>query len=96
MPYNQALQGEVDKNYGVRLDISKDSISDLTNVVNLDKNPLKLKTIFENPENAQLLKRIKNICIIWRKDADEILMYKKWSVDIILEQKKDKKCQKCN
>ena len=94
MPYNQEYVGEINKNFGIRLDISKDSNSDLPSLDIVSKLK-KLDNFFEKKENINLKKRIIDIAHIWKNKAKEILRYKKWSVDVIKRMKKNK-CQKCS
>ena len=94
MPYNQENVGEINKDYGIRLDISKDSNSDISGIY-FDGKIKKLDKFFEKDENIDLKKRIIDIAQIWKNKAKEILIFKKWSVDVIRKKKKSK-CQKCS
>ena len=94
MPYNQENIGEINKDYGIRLDISKDSNSDLSSIY-YDGKIKKLDQYFEKDENIDLKKRIIDIAQVWKNKAKEILRFKKWSVDVIKKMKKSK-CQKCS
>jgi hypothetical protein len=84
LPYNQNLIGTINKEFGIREDISKDSIIDEPNYI---KSKIKI------PNDKK--KYIKNIALIWKSKADEILRYKKWSIDVLSEVEKDY-CEKCN
>ena len=94
MSYNQENVGEINKEYGIRLDISKDSNSDLPGIY-FDSKMKKLDQYFEQDENIDLKKRIIDIAQIWKNKTKEILKFKKWSVDAIKKMKKSK-CQKCS
>ena len=84
LPYNQNLIGTINNEFGIREDISKDSIIDEPNYI---KSKIKI------PNNKK--NYIKNIALIWKSKADEILKYKKWSIDVLGEVEKDY-CEKCN
>ena len=95
MPYNQDNVGQLNEEYGIRLDISMDSNSDLPNNIDLELKLKKMGKYLEKSENSNLKKRIIDIAKIWKNKAKEILIYKKWSVDII-QKKKRNKCERCN
>ena len=94
MPYNQDYIGQINKNFGIRLDISNDSESDLPSI-NIASKFKKLDEFFKKKENKNLRKRINQIAQIWKNKAKEILKYKKWSVNAIQEMKKNK-CERCS
>ena len=94
MPYNQENIGEINKDFGIRLDISNDSNSDLP-FCDINNKIKKLNNFFEKKENLKLKQRIIDIAHIWKNKAKEILKFKKWSVDIIKKVKKNK-CKRCN
>ena len=85
MPYNQKLIGEVNEEFNLRLDISKDSVTD-------EPYDVKGKINIEDLKNKDL---IKNIAIFWREKAKEIIKIKLWSIDV-LNFKKKSYCEKCN
>ena len=85
MPYNQKLIGEVNEEFNLRLDISKDSVID-------EPYDVKGKINIEDLKNKDL---IKNIAIFWREKAKEIIKIKLWSIDV-LNFKKKSYCEKCN
>ena len=95
MPYNQDNVGQLNEEYGIRLDISLDSNSDLPNNIDIDIKIKKIKKFFKKKENLNLKSRIIDIAKIWKNKAQEILKYKKWSVDVIQKKKKNK-CERCN
>jgi hypothetical protein len=94
MPYNQENIGQINKNFGIRSDISKDSDTDLLSV-DVASKLKKLDIFFEKSENFTLKKRIINIIHIWKNKAKEILRYKIWSVDVIKKMKRNR-CQRCS
>ena len=94
MPYNQDNIGDFNKNFGIRLDISDDSDTDLP-FININNKIKKLEQLFAKKENLKLKKRIIEIAKIWKNKAKEILKFKKWSIDIIKKVKKNK-CERCS
>ena len=95
MPYNQKNIGQFNKNFGIRLDISFDSNSDLPNNIDINMKLKKLDKFFEKSENLNLKKRLIEISKIWKNKAKEILKHKKWSVEVIKKMKKTY-CERCN
>ena len=85
MPYNQKLVGEVNEEFNLRLDISKDSIID-------EPYDVKNKINFDDIKDKDF---IKDIAIFWREKAKEVIKIKLWSVDVINFKKKTY-CEKCN
>lgn len=84
MPYNQELQGEVNNEFGIRLDISKDSVID-DPITNLGKiNMVSVK----KPYTILIAK-------IWKNKAREVIRFKMWSIDV-LEEARMTYCEKCN
>ena len=85
MPYNQKLIGEVNEEFNLRLDISKDSVID-------EPYDVKNKITFNDIKNKDF---IKDIAIFWREKAKEVIKIKIWSVEVLNSQKKTY-CEKCN
>ena len=87
MPYNRKddYEGEFNQEFGMRLDISKDSI--------IDEPPLHCEgKIDKNVINKPY---IKHLCKLWKTKAQERIKYKTWCVDVIHKSKLHS-CQKCN
>ena len=85
MPYNQKLVGEVNEEFNLRLDISKDSVID-------EPYDVKNKINFDDIKDKDF---IKDIAIFWREKAKEVIKIKLWSIDV-LNNKKKTYCEKCN
>ena len=84
MPYNQEPQGEVNNEFGIRLDISKDSVIDepITRLGKINMDSVK------KPYTILIAK-------IWKNKAREVIRFKMWSIDV-LEEARLTYCEKCN
>jgi len=82
LPYNLDYLGHVEKKYNTRLDISIDSDNDLpTSYIKVDSK-------IHCEKNSSL-------ALIWLSRAKENNKFKRWSVALLAEKRKDK-CEKCN
>ena len=84
LPYNQKGEGEINDEFGIRLDISKDSI--------IDEPIGKIGKVNMKSVNKPYTKLI---AVIWRNKAREIIRFKTWSIEV-LEEAKMEYCEKCN
>ena len=84
LPYNQKGEGEINDEFGIRLDISKDSIIDEP-IGKIGK--VNMKSVHKP--------YTKLIAVIWRNKAREIIRFKTWSIEV-LEEAKMEYCEKCN
>jgi len=88
MPYNQELIGKINEEFGIREDISKDSVID-------EPNDIREKILNNNNITKEQINYVKNVAIIWRNIAREIMRFKLWSIDVLNDVKKNY-CEKCN
>ena len=88
MPYNQPFIGNLNNEFGIRLDITNDSDNDL--VVEM---PISKKKDLQQDK----CKYLKNVTMIWYNKGKELIKFKRWSYDYglkVLNSKK--KCDICS